>query len=572
MLRQPIVAVMGHVDHGKTSLLDKIRGSIVAKKEAGGITQHVGATVIPTEKIKCICGDLLNQLNINVDVPGLLFLDSPGHAAFTTIRKRGSSIADLAILVVDINDGFKPQTEESLKFLKEFKTPFLIAATKIDMVSGWVPYKEKCFFESFKNQPDHVKKSVEEKLYKLVGQLSERGFNSERFDRVDDFKKSIAIVPCSGVTGEGIPELLMILSGLAQNFLKDKLEVTPGVGKGSILEIKDVTGLGTTADIILYDGEINKGDYLVVGGSEPFATKIKALLKPEAMKEIRVEKKFKSVDKEIAAVGIKVSALDLDKAVAGSPIIACKEKDVEKYKEELKHDVEAIEFDKVGEGVILKADTLGTLEALVHILKEKGVEIKKADVGAVTRKDVVEIENVKDKTKQIIFAFNVNVSEDVMNEIKDKKLKLIKSDIIYRLIEEHEKHVEDIKKEEKMKKLDMVTLPARIYLMQGMTFRASGPAIVGVEVLGGKLKVGAALVKEGKKIGTVKGIQSEGTEVDEAKTGDRVAVSIEGPTVGRQIKEGDELVTNVTKKDVVILEELKLGAEVNLAKQILGLI
>ncbi|MFQ6020531.1 MAG: translation initiation factor IF-2 [Candidatus Aenigmatarchaeota archaeon] len=568
-MRQPIVSVLGHVDHGKTTLLDKIRGTLVVTKEPGLITQHIGATEIPIKTIKDICGDLLEKLKIKIEIPGLLLLDTPGHFAFTSIRKRGTSIADLAILVIDINEGFKPQTDESLQFLKEFKTPFLIAATKIDRIEGWIKNENACFLESYKKQPEFVRERIDNELYKLIGQISERGFETERFDKIKDFKKTIAIVPCSGITGEGIPELLMILSGLSQQFLKKELEVTKGIGRGSILEVKEVKGLGTTIDVILYDGEIKKGDWLIIGGKEPIVTKIKALLKPPVLREIRVEKQFESVDKVEAAAGIKISAPDLENAIAGNPIASVhNEKDIEKIKQELISETE-IEFEKTGEGIILKADTLGSLEALINILKD--VEIKKAEVGNVLRKDVIEIETIKDPLKRIIIAFNVGIEDAAKKEAMDRKIKILKNNIIYKLIEDYEEFIEKTKEEIRLKKLESITRPAKVLILKGMVFRASNPAIVGVEILEGFLKSGVKLQKQGKEIGVVKAIQSENVSIEKAVKGDRVAISIDGPTVGRQIKEEDELTTVITKDDLKVLEELDMKEEVELAKEILGL-
>src|SRR3990172_471340 len=349
MIRQPIVSVLGHVDHGKTTLLDKIRQTAIAAKEAGGITQAIGATEIPTETIEKIAGELLKKYNIMITIPGLLFIDTPGHEAFTSLRKRGSSIADLAILVVDIKEGFQQQTSESLEFLKEFKTPFAIAATKLDKTDGWVSHKNLSFAESFSKQPSHAKENLDKLVYRIVSQLSERGFDSERYDRVSDFRKYVSIIPCSGSTGEGVPELLMMLTGLAQQFLKDKLEITSEIGRGSVLEVKEVKGLGTTIDVILYDGKIQKGDWIVIGGKEPIATKVKALLKPPVLSEIRVEKQCESMDSVSAAAGIKISALGLENSIAGMPVVFVRTFDeVDNFKEEMKEIVGEIEFERVG--------------------------------------------------------------------------------------------------------------------------------------------------------------------------------------------------------------------------------
>jgi len=569
MIRQPIVVTIGHVDHGKTTLLDKIRKTAVQSKEAGGITQAIGATEIPIDVVKKICGDLLKKLKIEVKIPGLLFIDTPGHEAFTAIRKRGSSIADIAILVIDINEGIQAQTDESIQILKEFKTPFLIAATKIDKIEGWIRNEGACFFESFEKQPDWVKQKFDEKFYKLVGKLSERGFESERYERVEDFKKTVSIVPCSGITGEGVPELLMVLAGLAQSFLKEELEVSKGVGKGSILELKAVTGLGTTIDVILYDGEIRKGDWVIIGGKEPIITRIKAMLKPRPLKEIRVEKQFENIDHVSAAIGVKIAAPDLDKAKAGSPVaFVSNENQIEEIKKELQTGIQEIEFEKTGEGIILKADNLGSLEALIGIFKDK-VPIKKAEIGNVLRKDVIEIDAVKAPLKKIIIAFNVGIDDIAATYAKDKSIKILQNNIIYKLTEGYEEFVKETEEKIRLQKLESITLPAKIKLLSGHTFRASNPAIVGVEVLAGTVKAGFKLQKNGKEIGEIKTIQSESKTLSKAVRGDKVAISIEGPTVGRQIREGDELTTVITENDLKVLEELKMKEEIELAKEIL---
>ncbi|MFH1229829.1 MAG: translation initiation factor IF-2 [Candidatus Aenigmatarchaeota archaeon] len=570
MIRQPIVVTVGHSDHGKTTLLDQIRGSTVTSMEPGLLTQHVGASNIPIETIRDTCGNLLDRFKIKLEIPGLLFIDTPGHAAFTSIRKRGSSIADLAILVVDITEGIQEQTDESIKILKEFKTPFLIAATKIDKIEGWIPNKKSCFLDSFDKQPQWIKDNFDKKFYRLVGQLSERGFSSERFDRINDFKNNVAIVPCSGTTGEGIPELLAMLAGLAQSFLKDQLEVSKGIGRGSILEVKDIRGLGTTIDVILYDGEIRKGDWLVVGGKSPIVTRVKALLKPRPLKEMRVEKQFENFDYVFAACGIKVSAPGLEGAIAGSPIVfVSDEKKVDEIKKELQSITEQIEFEKEGEGVILKADNLGSLEAMIGIFKDK-LPIKKAETGKVLRKDVIGIEAVKDRLNRVIIAFNVGIDEAAAKEAKDKSITILQNNVIYQLVEGYDKFIKDEKERIRLEKLDTIIMPAKIRILPGHTFRTSKPAVVGVEVLAGAIKSGYKLQKDGKEIGEIKAIQMDGSNVEKAEIGDKVAVSIDGPTVGRQIDEGDELATIINIDTIRVLKELGLKRELELAREILG--
>ena len=556
-IRSPIIVTVGHIDHGKTTLLDKIRGTAVTKLEPGMMSQHVGASYIPVETIKKICGSLLKKLNIKITIPGLLFLDTPGHAAFITLRRRGGAVSDLAILVIDVNEGFKEQTDESLMVLKEFKTPFVVAATKIDKISGWFPEENTCFLDSFKKQSENVKEELEKKVYQLVSQLAERGLNAERFDRIEDFTKKVAIVPCSGITGEGIPELLMVLAGLAQQFLKERLKLS-GKPKGTVLEVKETLGFGTTIDVILYDGVLKKGDYIVIGGKEPIVTKIKALLRPRPLQELRVEKKFESVDEVHAAAGIKIAAPNLENVIAGSPIVGVKnEKEIEEVKTLVQKEIEEVEFQKQIDGVILKADTIGSLEAMIKLLTEEGIPIRKAEVGHVTKQDVIEASNVSDDLRKVILAFNVKSLEDAKKLARDLKIKIFENNVIYRLLEEYKEWCYQRKEREIQEKLEKVARPVKIKLLKGFVFRASKPCIVGVEVLAGILKSGAILRREdGKIVGKVKEIQKEGQTIKEAKKGERVAISMEEPTVGRTIHEGDTLTSFLSEKDIKILREV----------------
>ena len=174
-IRQPIITVLGHVDHGKTSVLDYLRGTTLADREAGKITQHIGATEVPLDKIKESCGELLDLFKLEFNIPGLLFIDTPGHEAFSNLRKRGGSIADIAVLVIDINQGIQPQTRESIEILKSFKVPFIIAANKVDLITGWNS-KDKIFIKNLKNQAENVTKYFNNNFYKILGNLSEMGF------------------------------------------------------------------------------------------------------------------------------------------------------------------------------------------------------------------------------------------------------------------------------------------------------------------------------------------------------------------------------------------------------------
>jgi len=546
-----------NVDHGKTTLLDKIRGTAITKLEPGQLSQHIGASYIPIEIVKKISGELLEKLKIKITIPGLLLLDTPGHAAFITLRKRGGAVSDLAILVVDITEGFQEQTDESLAILKEYKTPFIVAATKVDKIQGWFPEARHTFLDSFAKQREPVKEEVEKRVYNIVQQLAERGFNSERFDRIEDFAKNVAIVPCSGITGEGIPELLMVLTGLAQIFLKDRLQLSD-IGKGTVLEVKDVKGFGTTIDVILFDGTIMKGDWIVIGGKQPIVTKIKALLEPRPLSELRVEKQFVSIDSAEAAYGIKIVAPDIENVIAGSSLIAVKDEGkIEKAKLEVQREIEEVEFTSEKEGVVLKADTLGSLEALIKLVGEAGIPVRKAEVGNVTKQDIIEVQNLQEKIRKVVLTFNVKILEEAENFAKDFGVTIFSNNIIYRLIDEYKEWSYKAKEREIQEKLSQVSRPCVVKILKGFVFRVSNPAIFGVEVQKGILKPGVRLKREdGKIVGVVKTIEREGQQIYEVKSGDKVAISMEEPTIGRQIEEGDILTAALTETDIKTLKEV----------------
>ena len=558
-LRTPIVVVMGHVDHGKTTLLDKIRGTAVAKGEAGLITQHIGATEVPLNVIQDFCG---SHFGNEMQIPGLLFIDTPGHHAFTSMRSRGGSLADLAVLIVDVNEGFQPQTIESLSILKRYKTPFVVAANKMDRIGGWHPTANAPFATSLKAQNERVTEVLDTRLYELVGELYKYGFDGDRYDRIGDFTRTVGIVPISAVTGEGVPDLLMILAGLAQRFLKDNLKLTAtGPGVGTILEVKEEKGLGVTLDVILYNGEFNSGDTVIVGTAhEPVVTKIRALLKPKPLAEIRSEERFLPVKHVAAASGVKISAPKIENALAGSTIrVVTSPEEVEALSLELKSELEAVRIDTENEGVILKSDTLGSLEALVGELKARKIPIHFADVGPISRRDVIKAAAINDPLLSAVMGFNVDILPDAITEIQKTNVPVFSSEIIYSIIENYEKWVEDQKMKIEQERLEAVIRPGAVRILPDCVFRQSKPAVVGVQVIGGIVRTQVNLMREdGANVGVVKGIQAHNENQGSATVGQEVAISIDGPTVGRQIHEGDILYVNIPEKHARIVEmELK---------------
>jgi len=558
-LRTPIVAVLGHVDHGKTSLLDRIRGSAVTAGESGAITQHIGATAVPLSVISDIAGELVDPTDF--DLPGLLFIDTPGHHSFSTLRSRGGALADIAILVVDVNDGFQPQTLEAIDILKRTQTPFIVAANKIDTVPGWNPNENQPVQQTMDAQSERVTSDLNEKLYELIGELSDNGFSADMYWRVQNFQANIGVVPVSAETGEGIPDLLTVMMGLSQRYMKEEMEIdASGPGVGTVLEVKDTQGFGTTLDAIVYDGTIQSDDTIVVGGLQgPIVTDVRALLRPRPLEEIRTEQQFEQVDAVAAADGVKIAAPDLDDAIAGAPIRVLRNRDRAEVIAEVEEELSEIEVTTQEEGVVVKADTLGSLEAISSTLEEEEIPIMRAEVGAVAPRDVRVAETANEPTHRAILAFSVEVLDDARRLAEQEGVKLFEDDVIYQLVEGYDDHVTEIEESQQEQILENITRPAKFRVLPDHTFRQNDPAVVGVEVLSGELRRNVNVVKwdgtDAKRIGRLKSLQDAGEDVDSARTGEQLAASIDGPTVGRQIEEGDDLWVEIPEKHAKILEQ-----------------
>lgn len=552
--RSPVCVVVGHVDHGKSSLLDSIRGTSIVETEAGRITQAIGASIVPMETIKRICGPLLAALKLTFTIPGLLFIDTPGHAAFTNLRKRGGNIADIAIIVVDMNEGCKPQTIESIEILKAYKTPFIVAANKIDLIPGWKS-KQGSILATIHGQDHKVQGVFETKLYELVGKLNDFGFKAERFDRVEDYTKQVAIIPVSAKTEEGIPELLVVIAGLAQRYLEHRLKAEAhGPAKGTILEVKEEKGLGKTVDVIIYDGCIKVNDILVIGGIEkPVITKVRALLEPAPLAEMRDKKtKFQMVKEANAATGVKIAAPELDNAIAGMPIRTCKKEEVDKISNELMKEVKEVAIETDNEGIVIKADTLGSLEALSLLLHQKKISIKRAGVGAITKKDIADAEAEKKPIHTVILGFNV------LCTLVAGKAKIFCNSVIYRLLEDYENWMKQETEKKEAMQLEMLTRPCKIRIIPGYVFRQNNPAVCGVEILTGKAKAGISLINEaGEEITTIKAMQKERENITIAEEGAQIAMSLDKVTMGRNLHEGDILYSSISEEDYRKLKELK---------------
>ncbi|USN45331.1 MAG: translation initiation factor IF-2 [Candidatus Woesearchaeota archaeon] len=569
--RAPIVSVLGHVDHGKSSILDAIRGTNIIAGEAGGITQAIGASIIPIHTIKKMCGALLDTLHMDFTIPGVLFVDTPGHAAFTSLRKRGGALADIAILVIDINEGFRPQTKEAIEILKNAKTPFLIAANKLDLLGGFRKTDSSCLASIAKQTPE-VQQKIEEKLYLLVGSLyDEFGLQADRFDRVDDYTQKIAIIPVSAKEHIGLQELLMILTGLAQKFLEQNLLVSlKGPAKGTIVEVKEEKGLGKTVDVIIYDGTLRVGEKVLIGTLSGVKTcKVRSLFEPNPLHDMRDKhSKYRPVKEVTAATGVKLSSPDFDDSIiAGLPIRGFTN-DEDAIRESIEQEMSEASIITDQTGIVVKADTLGSLEAIAKLFSEKGFSIKKAEVGDISKKDFADAEANFDESPQeaVIIGFNVKATEST------DRVKVITGGVIYKLLDDLELWVKEQEEAQKARELDGVTKPFMLEVLQNSCIRASNPLIVGIEVIRGTLRSGTRLISEkGEERGVVKSIQSNRENVHAAERGRQVAISIPAMTFNRQICEEHLLFSDLSESEFRKLKDLQrflTGEEKEVLKRI----
>ncbi len=549
-----------------TSLLDKIRGTAVQAREAGGITQEIGASFFPMETLLAISGNILNKSGGELKIPGLLVIDTPGHEIFSNLRYRGGSAADIAILLVDVLKGLENQTVESIEILKRRKVPFLVALNKIDMISGWKKNSTGLLTAVLKQQPPEWNDELEERLYNVVGALSRHGFDSDAFYRVKDFKKQVSIVPISARQGIGIPELLAMLIGLAQQFLSGKLIAAEenGRARGIILELQVEPGIGQTANVILTEGKLSVGDRVVlVRRDGAFESKVKALFMPKPLDEMRDPRdKFHPVHEVYSAAGVKLVTPDLEGVIAGTQVISVKEdSEFEAAKRDAEKELENIVRKTDTLGVIVKAGNIGGLEALLQMLNERDIPVRMADIGDVSKTEIFEAAAVGEHDPYLgaIIAFDAKI----LPEAKDyaKGANIFTSDVIYDAMESYVQWATKTKADAERSALATITPPAKFRALPSHFFRRNDPAVFGVEMIAGKLRPKARIMDaQGKELGVVEQIQDQGKSVSEARAGTQVAISVKGPTLGRQIRENDIIYTFPRSHETKLLRSKYLAS------------
>ncbi|MAG02162.1 translation initiation factor IF-2 [Candidatus Pacearchaeota archaeon] len=547
-IRQPIITVAGHVDHGKTSLLDSIRNTEIQESEAGGITQKISFTKVPMEKIEETC-PLLQENKIKLDFPGFLFIDTPGHAAFSHLRKRGGSLADIAILMIDINDGIKPQTQEVIEILKLNKIPFIIALNKIDNISSWRKQSEK-LMENINKQSTNTQLQFKEKLLTIAGSLHHHGFNAKLYSEITDFTKELALIPCSAKTKEGIPELILTLAGLSQRFLKDKLKLDKDA-KGVVFEIKKEKSM-EYSEAILYDGTLSIKDEIAIASfDEPIITKIRVL-----EEILPLSNKFESTKKATASTGLRMQLINNKEILPGMPFTIFKD-NLEEIKTEFKKELTPFKTEE--QGIIIKADSLGSLQALITLLNQEKIPIMSAGIGKINKKDIIQAKTNKenDPVNSLILGFSTSLDDEAKN-LNTEDIKILTNEVIYKLIEDAKEYQNEKRKEiEKERLMELATI-SQLKILPQYIFRNSNPAVFGVEIEVGKLKKGIPIIDEnGTSISRVKDIQEDKNSVEQAEEGKQIALSLTGTNFERQLSDITHLYSDISEKQFRHFKENK---------------
>ncbi|KAF7192954.1 Eukaryotic translation initiation factor 5B [Pseudocercospora fuligena] len=574
-LRSPICCILGHVDTGKTKLLDKIRQTNVQEGEAGGITQQIGATYFPVDALQKKTAVVNQDGAFEFKVPGLLVIDTPGHESFTNLRSRGSSLCNIAILVVDIMHGLEPQTLESMRLLRDRKTPFIVALNKIDRLYGWKPISNNGFRDSLSLQKKSVQDEFRDRLEKTKLAFAEQSFNAELFYENKSMAKYVSLVPTSAHTGEGIPDLLKLLVTLTQERMTKQLMYLSEV-ECTILEVKVIEGLGTTIDVVLSNGVLHEGDRIVLCGTDgPITTDIRALLTPAEMKELRVKSQYVHNKVVKAALGVKIAANGLDNAIAGSRVLLVKDKDdedeIEELEEEVMGDLENLmsRISKSGRGVTVQASTLGSLEALLSFLKDMKIPVSNISIGPVHKRDVITASTMLEKSKEhaVMLCFDVKVDKDAHELADQMGVKIFTADIIYHLFDDFTKHMQQLTAQKKEESKMLAVFPC--VLSPVSVFNKKDPIVVGVDVVAGNLRLHTPIaavkqnpvtgVKDIVSMGRVVSIERDHKQLTICKKGSpSVAVKIEGPNqpgYGRQLEEKDMLYSLVSRASIDCLKE-----------------
>ncbi|XP_029851651.3 eukaryotic translation initiation factor 5B [Ixodes scapularis] len=568
-LRSPVICVLGHVDTGKTKILDTIRHTHVQDSEAGGITQQIGATMVPLDAIKEQCKMVKEFTSKPLNIPGLLIIDTPGHESFSNLRSRGSSLCDMAILVVDLMHGLEPQTIESLNMLRSRKTPFVVALNKVDRLYDWKGNRNKDITDVLKSQSRNTKLEFEERTREVVLQFAEQGLNAALFHENQDQRTFISLVPTSALSGDGMGNLISLIVDLTQNMMAKRIAFSEEL-QATVLEVKAIPGLGTTIDVILVNGYLREGDTMVLAGHDgPFTTPIRSLLMPQPMKELRVKNPYQEYKEVKGAQGVKIAARDLDRAIAGLQVLIAHHPDeVEVLKDEVSRSLkEVMSGFKLSErGVYVQASTLGSLEALLEFLRVSKIPYSGIRIGPVVKKDVMKASIMLEHDTQyaVILAFDVKVERDAQELADSLGVRIFQADIIYHLFDKFMAYREELRQKKRDEFKSVAVFPCKVRILPQFVFNSRDPIVVGVSIEAGVVKEGTPLCVPSKdflEIGTVTTIEVNHKPIESARKGQEVCLKIEAlggdapKMYGRHFDHTDFLVSKITRQSIDACKE-----------------
>lgn len=567
-LRAPVVCVLGHVDTGKTKILDKLRHTHVQDGEAGGITQQIGATNVPQETILEQTKMVKNFDRDNLKIPGMLIIDTPGHESFSNLRNRGSSLCDIAILVVDIMHGLEPQTLESINLLKEKKCPFIVALNKIDRLYDWKKSPDTDVVATLKKQKKNTKDEFDERAKAVIVEFAQQGLNAALFYENKDPRTFVSLVPTSAHSGDGMGNLIALLVELTQTMLARRIAHCDEL-RAQVMEVKALPGMGTTIDVILINGRLREGETIIVPGVEgPIVTQIRGLLLPPPLKELRVKSQYEKHKEVSTSQGVKILGKDLEKALAGLPLLVAQRDDEvpvlrDELVRELKQTLSSIKLEE--KGVYVQASTLGSLEALLEFLRTSKVPYAGINIGPVHKRDVMKASAMLEHDPQyaVILAFDVKVERESQEMADSLGVRIFSAEIIYHLFDAFTKYREDYKKAKQDEFKHIAVFPVKIRVLPQFIFNSRDPIVMGVSIEAGILKQGTPLCVPSKgfvDIGVVTSIEINHKAVDTAKKGQEICVKIEpipgeSPKMyGRHFEATDIIVSKITRASIDALK------------------
>lgn len=556
--KEPICCILGNVDAGKTSLIDKMKSTKVQKSEAGGITQKINTVILPFNA---------NKFN----VPGVILIDTPGHESFYSLRELGATLCNVVILLVDIMEGVKEQTIKSIDLVKSKRIPYVVALNKVDRVVNWESDSSVSIVKNLKKQANNTVLHFEELVRNIITQFAENGLNVELFNRNTDSRKYGSLFPLSAKTGEGIHDLMGGLIKLIATHRKADIIIKPTF-KGILTDINIQKGIGKCLNVLVYDGYLNKQDTLVVGGMNGayFKTITKMAVSTQPSKFQLVNDVKASTLTYITTKGDYETDY-----IIGSPVytipstLTGKSKtDVEKVARKaievyLKKKDDEINKNKSRHGVLVYASTFGALMAITNHLDDIGVpyiDAKVKDVKSLDLQKVISMNNSEDsKIYNIIIAFDVHVDLKAHDMLKNNlDVSLIEDNIIYRVFEKLEETIETNKGNVSLKYKRMMSTPCILEILKGKEFIIArrDPIILGVKVMSGELVKNTILQVIRKKkiiiLGRVTGIQSNNKDVEKGEVNQEVAVRIDNTEdtaklYGRDFDNTDQLISQLSE-------------------------